>query len=1370
MTNEQNKNTPILDLFRDWKPVGDLADYAACASLSKVVISKKERRLTADMFCEKNISASKVRQMEQALKQHYGLQGVKLHCPDAAPDAPVLSPLAQAEEERQAELRKILAAEQKVRVKKSDKPAAATFIFGSGDTNLPLTKISDVNFDKRGLVVIEGEAFSGSWNTTRQKGIIIRFNVGGEHGAIRVAKFLTSGEGCEALTAMVDGLEKGCKYVRLAGRVRENKFDHEMEIDLEWLIFGKKEIRPDNAPEKRVELHLHTNMSELDALTKVGDYITRAAHWGHKAIAITDHAVVHSFPDAYSAGKKHGVKIIYGLEAYFVNDMDDRLVVNGASAEPLDGTFVVFDVETTGLHPKHGDRLTEIGAVKLVNGEIVDIFNTFVNPEQLLRREIVNLTGITDEDLVGAPNEREALEHFLAFAGDAPLVGHNVLFDVGFLYEAAKRHGIEVPNAAVDTLPLAQNLLPKLSKYALDAVATFLRLPDFQHHRASDDAKTTALVLLRLFELAREKGVTSLSDLNPAMLPLRIANRDNVRRQPKHLIIYAKNQTGLRNLYKLVSLSHLEYYKRHPLIPKSVLEENREGLIFGSACEAGELMRSVLDGRPESELERVAAWYDYLEIQPVSNNRFLVRDTYYSHIKTDEDLMALNRTIVALGEKLGKPVCATCDVHFLDPEQEIYRKIILAGRGFSDADEPLPIFYRNTEEMMAEFLYLGEEKAKEVVIANTNLVADWMDDVRPLPEGLFTPKLENSVQELTDLVWGKTHELYGKNPPELVQKRVEIELGDIINCKYDVIYMSAQKLVKNSLDAGYLVGSRGSVGSSVVAFMSGITEVNALPAHYRCPSCKHSDFESGDEFGCGADMPDTCCPECGTQYVKDGFDIPFETFLGFGGDKVPDIDLNFSGEYQAKAHQYTFELFGKNHVFRAGTIQLLQSKTAYGYVKNYLSERNMFLSRVEEDYLTTGCTGVKRTTGQHPGGMVVIPGDLEVYDFCPVQNPPGKGSDHIITTHFDYHKMENNLLKLDLLGHDDPSMIRMLQDLTGVIPQEIPLDDEKTMEIFTSLEPLNIVLDKSLSKKDEEILGQTGACAIPEFGTGFVRGMLEDTTPSDFDTLLYLSGFSHGTDVWLGNAQDLIRSGTASVREAIGCRDDIMRYLIRKGMHERLAFKIMEKVRKGKGLASDEEQAMTELKVPQWYIDSCKKIKYLFPRAHAVAYVMMAFRIAWFKVHRPIAFYAAYFSIRAKAFDATVMCVGIERVLSKIREIESKGKEASDVELNMMTTLEVCYEFYRRGFRFTDMSLQDCDAANFLISTSGKELIPPFLAIPKLGEAAAESIVEARNKGSFVAIDEFSAACPKVSKTHIEDLKVMGVFGSMPDERQFTLF
>ena len=1370
MSNERENTTPMLDLFRDWRPVGDLADYAACSRLSGVVIKKNERCLTADMFCDKNISVSKVRQLEQAIRRQYGLQTVTLRCAAAVEDGPALNPLVQAEEERQAELRRILAAEQKNQPRKADKSAAPVFIFGSGDVNLPLTKISDVNFDKRGLVVIEGEAFSGSWNVTRQKGVMVRFNVGNGDGAIRVIKFLRTPEGNEALTDWVSSLEKGSKYVRLAGKVQPNRFDNEIELELEWMIPAKRLIRPEKSEEKRVELHLHTNMSELDALTKVSDYVARAAHWGHKAIAVTDHAVVHSFPDAHSAGKKNGVKILYGLEAYFVNDMDDRLVVNGASTELLDGTFVVFDVETTGLHPKHGDRLTEIGAVKLVNGEIVDTFNTFVDPEQMLKREIVNLTGITDEDLVGAPTEREALERFLAFASDAPLVGHNVIFDMGFLYEAAKRCGIEIPNASVDTLPLAQNLLPKLSKYKLDVVASFLRLPDFRHHRASDDAKTTAQVLLRLFEMVKEKGAASLADLNAAMIPLRIAGRDNVNRRPKHLILFAQNQAGLRNLYKLVSISHLEYFKRRPLIPKSVLEENREGLIIGSACEAGELIQCILDGRPDSELERVADWYDYLEIQPISNNRFLIRDNYYDHIKTDEDLMAINRTVVALGEKLGKPVCATCDAHFLDPEQEIYRKIILAGKGFSDADEPLPIFYRNTEEMMAEFLYLGEEKAKEVVITNTNLVADWMEDVSPLPKGLFTPKLENSVQELTDLVWGKTHELYGENPPELVQKRVEVELGDIINCKYDVIYMSAQKLVKNSLDAGYLVGSRGSVGSSVVAFMSGITEVNALPAHYRCPSCKHSDFEAGQGYGCGADMDDACCPKCGAQYEKDGFDIPFETFLGFGGDKVPDIDLNFSGEYQAKAHQYTFELFGKNHVFRAGTIQLLQSKTAYGYVKNYLSERNMFLSRVEEDYLTVGCTGVKRTTGQHPGGMVIIPGNMEVYDFCPVQNPPGKGSDHIITTHFDYHKMEDNLLKLDLLGHDDPSMIRMLQDLTGVNPQEIPLDDDETMAIFSSLEPLKIAEDKKYVKKDEEILGQTGACAVPEFGTSFVRGMLQETNPQDFDTLLYLSGFSHGTDVWLDNARDLIRNGIADVREAIGCRDDIMRYLIRQGMNERLAFKIMEKVRKGKGLADEEETAMQELKVPAWYIESCKKIKYLFPRAHAVAYVMMAFRIAWFKVHRPIAFYAAYFSIRAKAFDATVMCVGIERVLSKMKEIEMKGKEASDVELNMMTTLEVCYEFYRRGFRFAGMTLQACDAVNFLITGEDMALIPPFLAIPKLGEAAADSIVEVRNKGTFVAIDEFSAACPKVSKTHIEDLKKMGVFGSMPDERQLTLF
>ena len=799
-------------------------------------------------------------------------------------------------------------------------------------------------------------------------------------------------------------------------------------------------------------------------------------------------------------------------------------------------------------------------------------------------------------------------------------------------------------------------------------------------------------------------------------------------------------------------------------MPKSLINENREGLIIGSACEAGELFQAVVDGKDWDDLKRIASWYDYLEIQPLCNNMFMLRKGI---VKSEEELRDFNRTIVRLGEEMGKPVCATGDVHFLDPEDEVYRHILLASKGFEDADESLPIYFKTTEEMLQEFAYLGKEKAREVVVTNTNLIADWCDPIDPLPQGLFAPKLEDSDGELKRLVWGKAYELYGENPPKLVTDRIEVELGDIIRCKYDVIYMSAQKLVQNSLEHGYLVGSRGSVGSSLVAFMSGITEVNSLPAHYRCPNCKHSDFDYARDpahtYGCGADMPDAVCPVCGTKYVKDGFNIPFETFLGFGGDKVPDIDLNFSGEYQANAHRYTFELFGQTHVFRAGTIGAVAEKTAFGYVKKYLDERGRTVSKAEENRLAIGCTGVKRTTGQHPGGMVVIPQDKEIYDFCPVQHPADDPNTDIVTTHFEYHSMESNLLKLDMLGHDDPTMIRMLEDLTGVNARtDIPLDDRDTMSIFQS--------SKVLGYENDKILGPTGGTAIPEFGTTFVRGMLEDTQPDQFDILVRLSGFSHGTDVWLGNAKDLITSGTAKVSEAIGCRDDIMLFLISKGMDPKRSFKIMEAVRKGRGLPEGAEDEMREHGVPDWYIGSCKKIAYLFPKAHAVAYVMMAFRIAWFKVHRPLAFYAAYFSIRAKAFDEAFMCRGMDVCQRKMREIVAKDKEASAVEQDMLTTLEVCYEFYLRGFTFDRMDLYKSEAIHFTMDEERGTLRPPFVSVAGLGDTAAISLAEQVKGKRFISIEEVAAACPKVSKTHIDKLTEAGAFGDMPATSQMDLF
>ena len=898
-----------------------------------------------------------------------------------------------------------------------------------------------------------------------------------------------------------------------------------------------------------------------------------------------------------------------------------------------------------------------------------------------------------------------------------------------------------------------------MGKYKLDIVAEHLQLPQFNHHRASDDAVPVAQMLTKFFPMLEERGVTRLQQINNEMLKLRpLGSKSN--RFPKHIILLAKNKAGLKNLYQLISLSNLKYFKRVPIIPKSELIAHREGLIIGSACEAGELFRAVADHKDWEELKRIASFYDYLEIQPICNNRFMLRE---GAARSEEELRDFNRTIVRLGEELGKRVVATGDVHFQEPEDEVYRHILLASKKFPDANAPLPIYFRTTDEMLREFEYLGKEKAYEVVVTNTRAIADQIENIELLPKGkLFPPRLENSREDLNRLVWDKVHELYGDEPPKLIKDRLDIELGGILG-KYDVVYMSAQKLVQRSLECGYLVGSRGSVGSSLVAYMSGITEVNSLPPHYRCPKCRHSEFITDGSYGCGADMPDKNCPDCGTKYVKDGFDIPFETFLGFGGGKVPDIDLNFSGEYQARAHRHAIEMFGETQVFRAGTIGTLAEKTAFGFVKKYLEENGIQSGAAEIDRLTAGCVGVRRTTGQHPGGLVVVPDDLEIEDFCPVQHPADAEDSDTITTHFEYHCMEDNLLKLDMLGHDDPTMIRMLEDLTGVNARTIPLDDPDTMSIFTS--------SKVLGFENDDLLGPTGAVAIPEFNTRFTRQMLIDTQPKDFNTLVRLSGFSHGTDVWLGNARELIVSGTASVLETVGCRDDIMLYLISMGLDPKMSFKIMEAVRKGKvkkgGFQDGWVEAMQEHDVPEWYIESLAKIGYLFPKAHAVAYVMMAFRIAWFKVHEPLAFYATFFTVRAKAFDAEYCCAGLDAVKRKIREIEN-NKDASAVEQDLMTTLEVCYEFYRRGFHFDTIDIYRSDATKFTVTEGG--LLPPFISVHGLGEAAALDTVEKRRGKEFISVEEFSMCCNKLSKTHIEQLRALGAFAGMADTSQLTLF
>ena len=1222
-----------------------------------------------------------------------------------------------------------------------------------------------------GSVLVEGEVFNVEHrDLPKRKAWVVCFDVTDLTGSIRVTKFM---EGEEA-KPIIDRVKKG-QRLQVQGRLTLGRFDNN---DLVLEPYGINEVpkpegRKDTASEKRVELHLHTKMSMMDALCDTKAVVKRAIEWGHPAIAITDHGVVQSFPDAYSAsGRGEKIKILYGVEAYYQNDVDEQAAVHGPGDMPLDGEFVAFDLETTGLDART-DAIIEIGAVRVRDGKVADKFASFADPGHPLSAKTVSLTGITDELLKGAPAPEDAVDAFLDWVGDAPLCAHNAAFDTGFIREYCERSGRRFDPLYFDTLVLAQYLCPKLPNHKLDTVANALGLPPFQHHRAFDDAETCGLIFAALVPLLKERGIERAAAVNAAFAGQRRGGRG--RRSAYHLIILAKNQTGLRNLYKLVSKSHLEHFNRFPIMPKSLIDENREGLIIGSACEAGELFRAVAAVKEDRELERIASWYDYLEIQPLSNNAYMLRpDKEGNRIARDlEDLRNFNRRVVALGERLGKPVCATGDVHFMEPEEEVYRHVLLSAKEFEDADQPNPLYFRTTDEMLEEFSYLGREKAHEVVVDNPRLVAEWCDNVRPLPDGLFAPKLENSDGELKDLVWGKAHLLYGDDPPQIVCDRINAELKDIIGCQYDVIYMSAQKLVQNSLEHGYLVGSRGSVGSSLVAFMSGITEVNSLPAHYRCPKCKHADFDYARDpahpYGCGADMPDMKCPVCGADYEKDGFNIPFETFLGFGGDKVPDIDLNFSGEYQSSAHKYTFELFGQEHVFRAGTIGTVAEKTAIGYVRKYLEETGRLnVPFAEVLRLARGCMGVKRTTGQHPGGMVVIPQDKEIYDFCPVQHPADDKDSDIITTHFEYHSMESNLLKLDMLGHDDPSMIRMLEKLTGVNARKIPLDDPDTMSLFTTSEKLGFT--------DDPVLGPTGAVAIPEFNTRFTRGVLEETQPTQVDTLLRISGFTHGTDVWVGNARDLILSGTAKANEAIGCRDDIMIFLISKGFKDTRAFKIMEAVRKGRGLPDGAEDEMKEHSVPQWYIDSCKKIAYLFPKAHAVAYVMMAFRIAWFKVHRPLAFYAAFFSIRAKAFDEKYMCRGMDVVKHKMAEISGKknAKEKKDrpsaVEEDMLTTLEVCYEFYLRGFSFARMDISRSHAVNFLVDEEKGALIPPFTSVAGLGETVGWDIMDKRQGKDFLSIEEFALACTKVSSTHLAQLKDAGAFGDLPDSSQFSLF
>ena len=1310
------ERVPFFTLFESFQAPRQLRLLLHDACAVSGVLDREARTLEVQIECGETLPQAAQDALQQMLAQQYDLRRVLLHFRGMS-------------------------------AQKGD----SGMVWGKPFTG-KVTPIRELNI-KMGNAIVEGRVFKAECYETRRKGMwTLNFNITDEHGSVAVRKAMDEKEAKVLGGAVSDGM-----WLRIQGKVELTYDGRDIVLRPVNIMKAAHPGRQDNAPEKRVELHLHTQMSSMDALTDVGKVVKQAAAWGHPAIAITDHGTVQAFPKARDAAKGK-IKILYGVEGYYVNNLDDRIAVHGAQDQDFDDEIVCFDIETTGLKVTR-EAITEIGAVVLKNGKITETFQTFVNPGRRLTPEIIGLTGITDAMLADAPSLKEALTAFLQFVNGRVLAAHNAEFDISFIRAGCRKVGLEFEPTYIDSLILAQNLLPELHKYKLDIVAEHLDLPAFNHHRASDDAGMVGYMLVPFFEkMRRELGISRLQEINGEMEKLRPLGGGS--RHPKHIIILAKNKLGLKHLYQLVSASNLKYFKRYPIIPKTELVTHREGLIIGSACEAGELFRAVADHKDWAELRRIASFYDYLEIQPICNNMFMLRN---GTVQSEEELRELNRTIVRLGRELGKPVCATGDVHFQEPEDEVYRHILLASKKFADADAPLPIYFKTTEEMLEEFAYLGQEEAHRVVIDDPRSIADRIEEIELLPPGrLFPPRLENSEQELHDKVWNKCHELYGDEPPQLVVDRLNVELKSILG-KYDVVYMSAQKLVQRSLENGYLVGSRGSVGSSLVAYMSGITEVNSLPPHYRCPKCRHTEFVTDGSYGCGADMPDKNCPECGTKYVKDGFDIPFETFLGYGGGKVPDIDLNFSGEYQARAHQHAIEMFGKTQVFRAGTIGTLAEKTAFGMVKKYLEERGESAGNAELDRLTLGCVGVRRTTGQHPGGLVVVPDDMDVEDFTAVQHPADDPDSDTVTTHFEYHCMEDNLLKLDMLGHDDPTMIRMLEDLTGVNARQIPLDDPDTMSIFTS--------SKVLGFENDEILGPTGAVAIPEFNTRFTRGMLMDTMPKDFNTLVRLSGFSHGTDVWLGNARDLIVGGTASVLETVGCRDDIMLYLISMGLDPKMSFKIMEAVRKGKvkkgGFQEGWEEAMREHQVPDWYIGSLAKIGYLFPKAHAVAYVMMAFRIAWFKVHEPLAFYATFFSIRAKAFDAEYCCAGMDAVKQKIREIEN-NKDATDVEQNLLVTLEVCYEFYLRGFHFDTISIYDSDATHFKVTENG--LLPPFVTVRGLGETAALDTVEKRQGKTFVSVEEFATTCNKLSKTHIEQLKALGAFAGMADTSQVALF
>lgn len=1321
-----------------------------CAPLSdievvQITINKQKRHIMVELAANSDINATQAATLQTLICKLYNL--------DSAEFLPIKSAAEEIAEKQQQQHQQVIE-----RLKSERGSTTQSEVILGKKIKGTLTALSDIT-PEMGKVRTSGKIFCTDYKQRRDGAWIVSIDISDHTGAMTLKLFCDMpyrGDGdfgskraSVSKSTLESRLKKGI-HIAVNGDITYDKYFGDYVI----MAYDIMEIqqppqKTDDAQEKRVELHLHTQMSSMDGVSSASELIERAAAWGHKAIAITDHGVVQAFPEAAEAAKKHGIKMIYGVEGYATDDSVG--IVTNPKDMDMSGTFVVFDLETTGLSAER-NHIIEIGAVKVVNGEIKDSFSTFVTPPYGIPTKITEITGITDAMVVGAPSEALAVGDFLAFVGDSVLVAHNAAFDTGFIRVAMSRMDRDFDFCALDTVSLSRKLFPALGNHRLNTLAKHLKVKLDNHHRAVDDAIATTHIFLHMAKMLGEMGVKNVMAINDCF-----GGQSSVRGVASHhIIILAKNYTGLKNLYHLISESHLNHFYRTPRMPKSLISKYRDGLIIGSACESGELYSAIFLGKPADEIAKIASFYDYFEIQPLGNNEFMVRN---GDVNSDEALKDINKRIIELGKRYSKPVVATGDVHFLDPHDEVYRRVLMASKGFSDADFQAPLYLRTTNEMLREFDYLDAQTAHDVVITNPNLIANMTDDIIPIPEETFPPIIDGAEDDIIRMSNDKAAAIYGSPLPDIVKARIDKELKSITTYGFSVMYIIAQKLVSKSLADGYLVGSRGSVGSSFVAFLSGITEVNSLEAHYICPNCKHYEFPSGFAGISGCDMPDKDCPMCGLPLKKDGHDIPFETFLGFEGDKEPDIDLNFSGDYQSVAHKYTEELFGEGHVFRAGTIGTVADKTAFGYVKKYFEERSIVAHSTYTKYLAMGCTGVKRTSGQHPGGVMIVPHNKDIHDFCPINRPADAEDSSVITTHFDYHSISGKLLKLDILGHDDPTVIRMLEDITGLDAKTIPLDDKNVLSLFLDTTALGVTND--------QIGSEVGTFGVPEFGTSFVRQMLLDTQPTKFSELVRISGLSHGTDVWINNAQEYIKTGQAVLSETICTRDDIMIYLMDMGLEAKQAFNIMENVRKGKGLSAEDECAMKENNVPQWYIDSCNKIKYMFPKAHAVAYVTMAFRIAYFKVYYPVAYYCAYFSIRAEGnFDAELMCYGVDKVREAMKEISAKDNPSAKEE-SVYTILELCLEMYERKFNFVPVDLYKSHPTKFVPTAYG--ILPPLSALPNVSTTNAVSIVAEREESEFFSIDDLHTRT-KISKTALDSLERNGCFNGLPRSSQVSLF